>query len=168
MFGCDAYSATYPVANSTSGQANYAPCPYSTPPTSTYTRPNAEAYVSTALDGTVYYCNDSRYLDHNVNNCKSCVTSMSSISVVSSIHVAYTSSVAAASSASAAAASPTNQICINYKDPQGWGFYVYWFIFNPSLDDTCYPGATSMRSVKQRRVGYRRERCSRSAGYQFR
>lgn len=68
---------------------------------------------------------------------------MSSVSVVSSIHAAYTSSVAAASasaasasSASAAAASPTNQIYINYEDPQGWGFYVYWAIFNPSMDDT--------------------------------
>lgn len=154
MFNCAAFSGTYPIAKSTSGQSNYQPCPYSTPPASTYTQSNAGPFTTTMTDGTVYTCGDSRWQNRVVNKAKSCVTSMSPVSVVSSIYYPWSSaqaskaavasssrasvsrSIASTSSASAAAASPTDQIYIAYEDPQGWGFYVYWALFNVAMDDT--------------------------------
>lgn len=141
QFDCDAFTGKYPTATSTSGMSDYQPCPYSTPPTTTWSASDAGSYTTTATDGTVYYCGDSQYANANVNDAKQCVTSMSSMSVVPSIHSSWTASqasassasAASASSASAAAATPTDQIYITYDDNIG-SWSVYWRIFNIAMD----------------------------------
>ncbi|KAL4807651.1 hypothetical protein BDV18DRAFT_158863 [Aspergillus unguis] len=148
QFDCDAYTGRYPIAKSTSGMSNYQPCPYSMPPSSTWSETNAGTFTTTATDGTVYYCGDSRYQNAVINDDKSCVTSMSSVTVISSIHSSWSvskesaassassassASEASASSASAASATPTDSIYIVYSHEAG-SFSHYWKLFE--FDET--------------------------------
>ncbi|OJJ53112.1 hypothetical protein ASPSYDRAFT_36666 [Aspergillus sydowii CBS 593.65] len=143
QFDCDAYTGKYPVASSTPGMSNYEPCPYSKPPSTTWGPSNAGTFTTTATDGIVYYCGDSGYQDHGLNDAKSCVTPMSSMTVIPSIHSAWSVSAvseasatqASAMSAIAAAARPTDQLYIAYDDQMG-SWDVYWKIFNVAMDDT--------------------------------
>lgn len=105
-FECTEYTGKYSMAKSTSGQKSYQPCPYSRPPVGMSWSPDNEGpFTTTAKDGTVYSCDDSRYQDRNVGDSKSCVTSMESITRISSIYAAYTSSAESAASASSASES---------------------------------------------------------------
>ncbi|KAJ5751147.1 hypothetical protein N7533_008175 [Penicillium manginii] len=159
-FGCTEYTGKYMIASSTSGQKSYQPCPYSRPPVGMSWSPDNEGpFTTTAKDGTVYNCDDSRYLDHNVGDSKSCVTSMKSITQISTIYAAYTSSVesaasaasaseasvsaskasasaasASAASASAAAATPSGYVYITFFTAEGAGF-GYQILPSDSSDD---------------------------------
>ncbi|KAJ5975626.1 hypothetical protein N7481_009333 [Penicillium waksmanii] len=159
-FECTEYTGKYMIASSTSGQKSYQPCPYSRPPVGMSWSPDNEGpFTTTAKDGTVYNCDDSRYLDHNVGDSKSCVTSMKSITQISTIYAAYTSSVesaasatsaseasvsaskasasaasASAASASAAAATPSGYAYITFFTAEGAGF-GYQVLPSDSSDD---------------------------------
>lgn len=103
VFDCSDYTGTYSVASSTSGQKDWKVCPWSRPPSDpdlSWTPGNKGSFTSTANDGIVYSCDDSRYVDNYVGQAKSCVTSMESITQITSIYTAYTASVESAASAS--------------------------------------------------------------------
>ncbi|KAJ5995640.1 hypothetical protein N7481_002617 [Penicillium waksmanii] len=149
VFDCSDYSGTYVTASSTSGQKDWKLCPYSQPPSDpnlSWKPDNKGSFTTTAEDGIVYSCDDSRYLDNNVGKAKSCVTSMESITQITSIYTAYTASLeseasasrssvsaskasassasaasAASASASAAAATPSSYVFISQISNTGLG-----------------------------------------------
>ena len=94
---CDGLDGSYPYLSSTTGQTNYNPCGYTTPPTTASATP-VPGFTTTESDGDVVSCASSTYYNFAVNENRSCAGSTQIVSTVASIASVYSASIASAAS----------------------------------------------------------------------